>query len=37
MGWKLNAEDMADIDMIVKEAVTNPVGPEYLTPNVRKG
>jgi aryl-alcohol dehydrogenase-like predicted oxidoreductase len=36
MGWKLDAEAMAEIDRIVTEAVTDPVGPEYLTPGVRK-
>jgi aryl-alcohol dehydrogenase-like predicted oxidoreductase len=36
MGWKLDADAMAEIDRIVAEAVTDPVGPEYLTPGVRK-
>lgn len=36
MGWKLDAEAMAEIDRIVAESVTDPVGPEYLTPLVRK-
>jgi len=35
-GWKLDAAAMAEIDRIVAEAVTDPVGPEYLTPGVRK-
>jgi aryl-alcohol dehydrogenase-like predicted oxidoreductase len=35
MGWKLDAETMAEIDRIVAESVTDPVGPEYLTPQVR--
>jgi len=34
-GWKLNDEAMAAIDAIVRETVTDPVGPEYLTPDVR--
>ena len=35
MGWKLDASAMAEIDRIVNEAVTDPVGPEYLAPRVR--
>jgi aryl-alcohol dehydrogenase-like predicted oxidoreductase len=35
MGWKLDAEAFAEIDRIVTAAVTDPVGPEYLTPGVR--
>lgn len=35
MGWKLDAETMAEIDRIVAESVPDPVGPEYLTPQVR--
>lgn len=34
-GWKLDEGAMAHIDAIVQESVTNPVGPEYLTPEVR--
>jgi aryl-alcohol dehydrogenase-like predicted oxidoreductase len=37
MGWKLDASAMAEIDRIVNEAVTDPVGPEYLAPKVREG
>jgi aryl-alcohol dehydrogenase-like predicted oxidoreductase len=37
MGWKLDAAAMAEIDRIVNESVTDPVGPEYLTPKVREG
>jgi len=36
MGWRLDAEAMAAIDRIVAESVTDPVGPEYLTPQVRE-
>ncbi len=36
MGWKLDSATMADIDRIVAESVTDPVGPEYLTPLVRE-
>lgn len=34
-GWKLSAEDMRAIDKIVADAVHDPVGPEYLRPDVR--
>jgi len=35
MGWKLDADSMAEVDRIVAESVTSPIGPEYLTPLVR--
>ncbi|MFZ0744729.1 MAG: aldo/keto reductase [Terracidiphilus sp.] len=35
MGWKLDANAMAGIDRIVAESVSDPVGPEYLTPGMR--
>jgi aryl-alcohol dehydrogenase-like predicted oxidoreductase len=35
VGWKLDAAAMAAIDRIVAECVTDPVGPEYLTPRIR--
>lgn len=35
MGWRLDAEAMAAIDGMVAECVTDPVGPEYLTPGTR--
>jgi aryl-alcohol dehydrogenase-like predicted oxidoreductase len=35
MDWKLDASAMDEIDRIVAESVTDPVGPEYLTPKVR--
>ena len=37
LGWKLDASGMAEIDRIVEESVTDPIGPEYLTPKVREG
>jgi len=37
MGWRLDANTMEEIDRIVAESVTDPVGPEYLTPQVREG
>jgi aryl-alcohol dehydrogenase-like predicted oxidoreductase len=36
MGWKLDASAMAEIDHIVEESVTDPVGPEYLSPRTRE-
>jgi aryl-alcohol dehydrogenase-like predicted oxidoreductase len=35
LGWKLDAGAMAEIDRMIEESVTDPVGPEYLTPSVR--
>ncbi len=35
MGWKLDESARAEIDRIVEESVTDPVGPEYLSPKVR--
>ncbi|MGB8259718.1 MAG: aldo/keto reductase, partial [Terracidiphilus sp.] len=35
VGWRLDSEAMAEIDRIVAESVTDPVGPEYLTPKAR--
>lgn len=35
MGWNLDAAAMAEVDRIVTANVTDPVGPEYLTPGVR--
>ncbi len=35
MGWNLDAGAMREIDRIVDESVSDPVGPEYLTPAVR--
>jgi aryl-alcohol dehydrogenase-like predicted oxidoreductase len=36
LGWKLDTDAMAEIDRIVAVSVTDPVGPEYLTPKARK-
>jgi aryl-alcohol dehydrogenase-like predicted oxidoreductase len=36
LGWNLDAGAMAEIDRIVAESVTDPVGPEYLGPKVRE-
>jgi aryl-alcohol dehydrogenase-like predicted oxidoreductase len=35
VGWRLDATAMVEIDRIVAEYITDPVGPEYLTPAVR--
>ncbi|MBV8436815.1 MAG: aldo/keto reductase [Silvibacterium sp.] len=34
-GWRLDDSAMREIDRIVRESVTDPVGPEYLTPDIR--
>lgn len=36
MNWKLDVQAMAEIDRIVAESVSDPVGPGYLTPLVRE-
>jgi len=35
-GWRVGQDAMQEIDGIVRESVIDPVGPEYLTPEVRK-
>lgn len=35
MGWKLHSAAIAEIDRIMAESVTDPVGPDYLSPKVR--
>jgi len=35
MGWKIDAEVMAEIDRIVSSAVPDAIGPEYLAPKAR--
>lgn len=35
-GWSLSGEDMAEIDSILVETVTDPVGPEFMKPPARK-
>jgi aryl-alcohol dehydrogenase-like predicted oxidoreductase len=35
MGWRLTADDMMEIDHILREAVTEPVGPEFMAPLTR--
>jgi len=36
IGWNLDQAAMQEIDRIVAESVTAPIGPEYLTPSIRK-
>jgi aryl-alcohol dehydrogenase-like predicted oxidoreductase len=31
-GWKLTAEDYAEVDRILQETITDPVGPEFMAP-----
>jgi len=35
VGWKLSADALRMIDQIVREAVTDPVGPEFMAPPAR--
>ena len=35
-GWSLTEEDLAEVDAILNEAVTDPVGPEFMAPPARK-
>jgi len=37
LGWSLDEEAMREIDRIVEWSVSDPVGPEYLTPGLRGG
>jgi aryl-alcohol dehydrogenase-like predicted oxidoreductase len=32
MGWSLDADAKAEIDRILKETITDPVGPEFMAP-----
>ncbi|WP_316149572.1 aldo/keto reductase [Cupriavidus sp. BIC8F] len=34
-GWKLSAQDLADIDALLAQHVTDPVGPEFMAPGLR--
>src|SRR5437660_6457800 len=35
-GWQLDASVKAEIDRILREAIANPVGPEFMAPPVRR-
>lgn len=35
MGWRLDASTKAEIDGILREAITDPVGPEFMAPPAR--
>jgi aryl-alcohol dehydrogenase-like predicted oxidoreductase len=35
-GWSLSQKDFADIDTVINEIVTDPVGPEFMAPPARK-
>jgi hypothetical protein len=34
-GWSLDAADKAEIDRILAETITDPVGPEFMAPPAR--
>ena len=36
IGWKLTAEDYAEVDRILAETIHDPVGPEFMAPPVRE-
>jgi aryl-alcohol dehydrogenase-like predicted oxidoreductase len=35
MGWSLDASDMAEINHILRQTISNPVGPEFMAPPAR--
>jgi aryl-alcohol dehydrogenase-like predicted oxidoreductase len=35
-GWRLDAAAKAEIDRILREAIANPIGPEFMAPAVRR-
>jgi hypothetical protein len=35
VGWSLDAAAKAEIDLILRETITDPVGPEFMAPPVR--
>ena len=35
IGWSLDASDKAEIDRILRETITDPVGPEFMAPPTR--
>jgi len=34
-GWRLDAWDKSEIDQILRESVSDPVGPEFMAPASR--
>ena len=32
LGWKIDGQTMAEIDRILEETITDPVGPEFMAP-----
>jgi aryl-alcohol dehydrogenase-like predicted oxidoreductase len=36
MDWSLDAYDMADIDVILAECVPEPIGPEFMSPPLKR-
>lgn len=36
-GWSLTSQDLQDIDALLTEHITDPVGPEFMAPPTRKG
>ena len=36
LGWNLTAEDFSEIDRIIHETITDPIGPQFMAPPFRK-
>lgn len=36
LDWKLNNEDFLEIDQIIRETVTDPIGPQFMSPPIKK-
>jgi aryl-alcohol dehydrogenase-like predicted oxidoreductase len=36
-GWSLTSQDLQDIDALLNEHITDPLGPEFMAPPTRKG
>jgi len=36
-GWWLDAPAKAEVDRILRETITDPVGPEFMAPPARNG
>lgn len=36
LGWKLSEADFTEIDQIIKETVTDPIGPQFMSPPSRE-